>query len=343
MPFAYLVYLGFLFVQPVIEHAKIVEWGVTLGSIAVFLSLYFLAYRLESKAVLWPAAAIAFLGFAVSPYNGGASVYLVYAASFVGFALEPPVAYKTLGAYLVVIALYSWALRAPPGYWIPSLVFTALIGAITVRTAEIARTNEALRLARDEVEGLAKVAERERISRDMHDVLGHTLTAIALKSELAERLVETDVPRAAQEIHDVARITREALGELRAAIAGYRSEGIEAELGRARSALESACLSVECDVEPVSLTPEQEGVLALAIREGVTNVLRHAKEAHTCTLRLRRTESGCTFEIHDDGRAEPTPEGFGLSGMRERIEALGGSLFRDLSSGTRLVLSMPTR
>jgi two-component system, NarL family, sensor histidine kinase DesK len=143
------------------------------------------------------------------------------------------------------------------------------------------------------------VAERERISRDMHDVLGHTLTAIALKSELAEKLIDTDVVRAAQEIRDVARITRESLGELRAAIAGYRAAGIEAELGRARSALESAGLRVECEVESVSLTSEQEGVLALAVREGVTNVIRHAKARERvrcgCATRARAARSRFTM------------------------------------------------
>ena len=343
MPFAFLVYLGIVFIQPAFDHAGWAEWTITLASVVVFLPLYFVGFRLSGARVLWPAAAIAALGFAVSPWNGGASVYLIYAASFVGFALPAPAAYRTVGGFLIAIGLYSWALHMPAPYWISALVFTALIGAVNVRTAEMARTNEALRLARDEVEKLAKLAERERISRDMHDVLGHTLTAIALKSELAEKLIDTDVVRAAQEIRDVARITRESLGELRAAIAGYRAAGIEAELGRARSALESAGLHVECEVESVSLTSEQEGVLALAVREGVTNVIRHAKGARTCTLRLRNTSAGCAFEIHDDGQAEPTPEGFGLVGMRERIEALGGSLLRDLSSGTRLVLTMPTR
>lgn len=211
-----------------------------------------------------------------------------------------------------------------------------------MRYAEVGRANERLRLAQDEVERLAKVAERERIARDVHDVLGHTLSLIVLKSELAARLAERDVGRAADEIRDVERIARDSLAELRQAIAGYRAAGIPAELERARSTLETAGIRVECDADAVALTPEQEGVLALAIREAVTNVVRHAR-ARSCRLQLRQSGRECTFEIQDDGRNPAGGEGFGLAGMRERVEALGGSLVRDLANGTKLVLTMPAR
>ena len=120
-----------------------------------------------------------------------------------------------------------------------------------------------LRLANDEIEHLAKVAERERIARDMHDVLGHTLSLITLKSELARKLVDRDPERAKQEMQDVETTSRAALADVREAIRGYRTEGIFAELARARAALETAGVTVECDTDQVAAQP-RAGVGAVA-------------------------------------------------------------------------------
>ena len=166
--------------------------------------------------------------------------------------------------------------------------------------------NSKLRVANDEIEHLAKVAERERIARDLHDVLGHTLSLITLKSELARKLVDRDPERAKQEMQDVENASRAALADVREAIRGYRSDGIFAELARARAALETAGVSVECDTDLVQLSPEQESVLSLALREAVTNVVRHA-EARRCNVTLKRDDSLCTLEVADDGRGVDWP------------------------------------
>jgi two-component system sensor histidine kinase DesK len=197
-----------------------------------------------------------------------------------------------------------------------------------------------MRLAHEELEHMAKVAERERIARDLHDVLGHTLSLITLKSELARKLVDRDPERAKQEMHDVENASRAALADVREAIRGYRSDGIFAELARACAALETAGVAVECDTDTVPLSPDQESVLALALREAVTNVVRHA-EARRCNVILKRRESLCTLEVADDGRGTAGPEGNGLRGMRERLEALGGSLRLLSSNGTRLIIDLP--
>jgi len=220
------------------------------------------------------------------------------------------------------------------------MVLTTLIGGINIHFAEVTRKNAKLRLAHEEVGRLAKVAERERIARDLHDLLGHTLSVIVLKSELAEKLFDRDPQRAALEIRDVQRISREALHEVRAAVTGYHST-IEAELVRAREALAAAGVTFESTVDVLPLAPTQEGVLALAIREAVTNVVRHAG-ARTCRLRLAREGSAARLEIEDDGRGGQSPEGVGLHSMRERVLALGGALERTGSGGTLLRIIMPT-
>ena len=197
-------------------------------------------------------------------------------------------------------------------------------------------------MANDEIEHLAKVAERERIARDLHDVLGHTLSVITLKSELAGKLIDRDPARAGKEIREVEEISRQALSEVRDAIRGYRSQGLAAELAQAKSTLETAGVAVKCETAQVALPALQEGVLSMAVREAVTNVVRHA-QARTCCLRLEQRNGSCRLEIEDDGRGGSQNEGNGLRGMRERVEMLGGTLTRDSQSGTRLTITVPLK
>jgi two-component system, NarL family, sensor histidine kinase DesK len=197
-----------------------------------------------------------------------------------------------------------------------------------------------LRMAQDQIEHLARVVERERIARDLHDVLGHTLSVVILKSELAGKLMENDPERAAKEIGDVEQISREALAEVRNAIGGYRAGGLEEEFARAASTLETAGVIPDCQSVPVALSAAQETVLALAVREAVTNVVRHAR-AGRCQVRLAQVDGHCKLEIQDDGRGGSQVEGNGIRGMRERVEALGGTLGRETNAGTRLTILLP--
>ena len=226
------------------------------------------------------------------------------------------------------------------GFWASMLLLIVLVGLANHFAAVSHCQKEELRLANDEIEHLAKVAERERIARDLHDVLGHTLSLITLKSELARKLVDRDPERAKLEMQDVENTSRAALADVREAIRGYRSDGFFAELSRARAALETVGVTLKCDTAPLELSPAQESVLALVLREAVTNVVRHA-EAQRCEVRLMKQDALCRLEIADDGRGCDAPEGNGLRGMRERLQSIGGSLERLTGQGTRLVIQLP--
>jgi two-component system sensor histidine kinase DesK len=224
-----------------------------------------------------------------------------------------------------------------------SVGFPLIVGGGNIFFAERNRMNRQLRKANEEMEHLAKVAERERIARDLHDVLGHTLSVITLKSELAGKLLDRDPARAGREIREVEQISRQALSDVRDAIRGYRSQGLVAELAQAKSTLETAGLTVRCDAATtVELQAIQESVLSLAVREAVTNIVRHA-QAHTCRVRLEQHNGSCRLEIQDDGRGSSNGEGNGLRGMRERVEMLGGTLDRDAENGTRLTITLPLK
>jgi two-component system, NarL family, sensor histidine kinase DesK len=320
-PYAWLIYLASVpfygYASGERSHAY---WAFTIFGMLILLALYFWGYWIKGKRLLWIVAAIALLGIIYSPTNAGASVYFIYAASFAAFTGEAAFAVQILGLILLLIGLETWIFHLTPYFWIPGAVFSTLIGAVNIHYKQRQQDTKKLLMAQEEVEHLAKIAERERIARDLHDVLGHTLSVIVLKSELAAKLAEKDPVRAAQEIRDVERISRDALGQVRSTVRGYHSQGLLAEVEQARSALRAAGVQTECDFHAPQLPPAQEGVLALALREAVTNVIRHAK-ATSCSLTLHQENGNCF--------------------LRQRVESLGGKLQREISSGTCLTITLP--
>jgi two-component system sensor histidine kinase DesK len=226
-----------------------------------------------------------------------------------------------LAAVLVPWAVPSW--DSGPG-WLEAvaLVFTAL----TVSAfAEIAQSNEALVEARAEVDRLARQTERDRIARDLHDLLGHSLTVITVKSGLARKLAAAGSDRAVAEITEVEQLSRQALAEVRAAVSGYREVTLAGELARGRELLRAAGVEADLPAATDRLAPGRQELFGWVVREGLTNVVRHAR-ATRCTVTL--TAAG--IEIRDDGTGGPEPgpraAGNGLAGLRERVTEAGGTL-----------------
>jgi len=219
-------------------------------------------------------------------------------------------------------------------------VLVPMFGFTNIYQRERAQANARLAMAQDEIERLAAIAERERIARDLHDLLGHTLSTITLKSELAHRLALADPERAAAEMREVERISRGALSEVRSAVTGYRARGLQGELANAKLALEAGEVAFDYFAEPLDLPPERESVLALALREAVTNVLRHAGAEH-CTVRLRKLGDHAELTVEDDGVGGAAVADGGLAGMRARLQALGGTLQVTDDRGTRLRVALP--
>ena len=343
-PLFWVVYLGFFFVDPVVSHASLKVWLFDILGAVVFLALYFGLFVLENPRALAHIVGMVLLGIAFLPFNGGGCTFFIFAAAMLPFCVGSHtvavVGLFTIGAIGAIEGLLlhitGWQL-----FWIA--LFPMFIGGGNTFFAERNRMNRRLRKANDEIEHLAKMAERERIARDLHDVLGHTLSVITLKSELAGKLIDRDPQRAAKEIGEVEQISRQALSDVRDAIRGYRSQGLVAELAQAKTTLETAGLTVQYDAATtVKIPAVQESVLSLAVREAVTNVVRHA-QAHTCRLRLEQENGSCRLQIQDDGVGTSNGEGNGLRGMRERVEMLGGTLQRSTESGTTLTITLPVK
>lgn len=340
-PYTWLLYLCFLYLNPILNHVGWKSWLATGVGTVAFLPLYFSFFWIRRPWSLLNVSAMLLLGVGVAPFNEGAATFFVFAAAFVPFAVEAEsTALKLLATVLGVAALEWWLLHFSGWFLFYAGGLSMAVGASNIFFAQRNRANERLRKAHEEIEHLAKVAERERIARDLHDVLGHTLSVIILKSELAGKLIDRDPVRAKAEIADVEQTSRAALADVRSTIRGYRAHSLEAELKHAKATLETAGVTAKTQSVKVCLTPAQESVVALVVREAVTNVVRHAG-AHNCSLKLIPRNGNCHIEIQDDGRGGGAVEGNGLRGMRERIEALGGTLERESSAGTRLSIQFP--
>ncbi len=350
MPFLLLGYLVFLFLPSFFgTQGGRSDLGIpygqltpTLISVVIFLPIYFLVYRSKGFRTIACMLAIAGLSYLLLPINGFANTYVVYAIAFAAFVDAGLI--QRIGWMVAMLAAF---LVESQLLGIPLFVF-ALTAILSIAVffsnhfqIENARKRVALKLSHDEVRRLAALAERERIGRDLHDLLGHTLSLIALKSELAGKLLERDARAARREIDEVSRVARDALSQVRRAVTGIRAAGLAAELASARQLLESDGVSFTYSLGEVELSSAQETVLALVVREAVTNIQRHAR-AHNANVGLDVSHGELRLRIDDDGRGGSINAGNGLNGMRERVEALGGRIRIDSvrGKGTKIEVAL---
>ncbi|MDE2053370.1 MAG: sensor histidine kinase [Xanthomonadaceae bacterium] len=318
-------------------------WPATLAALIVFLLLYACINVRPIREVSRYALATVALACLIMPVSRYASgTCLIYACAYLSLQ---PTARKVLARVVPVMVVWAfetqvlqWPWQA--GIWVLLVSFAISIGQYSMWLG--LRKNAELRLSHDEVRRLAASAERERIGRDLHDLLGHTLSMVALKSELAGRLIDRDPRAARREIGDVERVAREALSQVRSAVSGIRAAAMAAELASARLLLEAAGVQMEYWHDPKELPVEVETCLAMVLREAVTNIQRHA-HANRVEVTVITGVERVVMRVRDDGRGGVNERGNGLTGMRERIEARGGTLQIDSprGHGTSVEVALP--
>ncbi len=328
----------YIFWDPYQKGASWEEWVWTLLAFTIFLILAVLAslYWARKPVMQVICAAMAMLALAFGAYRPSGVIFYIFVAAFGPLAMGGRIA--SSAAIIVCAAamiLIQWMLLWPFIWPFSSLPYITAAEALLVGAAitVVARQQIALRET-------LKTAERERIARDLHDILGHTLSVIILKSELAGRLIDQDTELAKAQIEDVEKISRQALSEVREAIAGYSQGTLAGELDRAISTLKVAGIEVDQHCEAHEISAAQERVLALVLREAVTNVIRHSK-AKRCSIALARNNDEHVLEIRDDGCGFDIKEGMGMRGIRERITALGGTASWSTTTGTHLTIRIP--
>ncbi len=299
-------------------------WQIALVAVGVpvFAALFLLTVMTE-RPVLQPvlgmlAIAVA-LTLAADPVFGW---LFVWAGSAAGVRLTAPWNLKAV-ASITALAAATLALAGEgTAFWgITSAV--AATSALWLLIGGLLRANVQLREARAELAEMAVAEERLRFARDLHDLLGHDLSLIALKAELAGKLLPARVEQAATEVEEIRELTRSALGQVREAVDGYRRPSLPTELAGAKVALEAAGIEVRVEGPHEPLDPDVESVLAWAVREGATNAIRHSGARHAAI-----TVRDGMLEIADDGRGAPQadPGGNGLTGLRERAQTVGGTV-----------------
>jgi two-component system sensor histidine kinase DesK len=199
-------------------------------------------------------------------------------------------------------------------------VVTAGLAASSAR--RLLSANESLRRARQQLAVAAVQEERTRFARDLHDLLGHSLTVLVAKVRLARRL---PAPEADRELADAERLAVGALDEVRQAVEGYRSPTLDSQIAGARAALAAAGIGFEVSGSANPVAAGAEGALAISVREAVTNVVRHSG-ASRCWLTIGREDGSAWVEVRDDGRAKENGPASGLAGLRERMAGLGGTV-----------------
>ena len=355
--YIWLIYTGFLFTPAIAGPPR--DWGwlwPTLASLPVFVIVYVQIMRTYRRndpprsRALPQVLTVALLGYALLPVNDSANTYLIYSVALAPYAAAnfPRLVILTV----VLLGVYALELLLL-GFRPLVLGMTALAGIAAAATnyvlLENRRKNMALRRSSEEVQRLARVAERERIGRDLHDLLGHTLSLIAIKSELAAKLLERDRAAAAREVADVTQIAREALKQVRTAVTGIRAAALEGELASARLLLETTGVALKYEHDGALLPAEVETALAMIVREAVTNIQRHAG-ARQALIRVsldERSAAGTSgtgrgkavlLHVSDDGRGGITAPGNGLAGISERVKSLGGTLHIESPRGKGSVL-----
>lgn len=340
LPHLWLFWLLTFFQKWFVVPMEPVEFTLALCTVAVFLPLYLDGYRHAGRRLLLNVAGLLLIGLVWLPFNPGGVTFFVYGSAFVGHAVPPPRAYACLAAIAVLVAFESLVLDLPPEFLLFGAPVAVVVGAATIHFAEAGRQESALRLSQAEVRRLAAVAERERIARDLHDLLGHTLSVISIKAELAAKLVARGDGRAEQEIREVEAVSRGALRQVRDAVVGFRRVDLNGELANARLACEARGIQLVVDRSAMDLPADREAVLAMCLREAITNVVRHSDARH-CRTRLARKGPRICLTVADDGSGGAIREGTGLAGMRERVELVGGDVTIESAHGVALTVRVP--
>ena len=321
------------------------ELAALMLTVLVFLPMYFASF--------WPAPGrlpllivlTCLLGVLWAPHNFTANTFFIFAAAMCAGFVPQRRAYLALACVLALsLAVGATLGKYSLAFMLPALAVGVPVGVASIMDASLRRSREQLLRKQEEVQHMATIAERERISRDLHDLLGHTLSLITLKAELAGKMAGRDLAACKQEIADIEHCARNALAEVRSAVTGYRLTGLQHELDTARATLGAAGIVLATQIETITLPAAAENVMALALREAVTNIVRHAG-ASRCDVTLTLEGGTILFRIADDGTlAEGSPplrHGNGLLGMQERVGGIGGRLAMQVDHGLALELRLP--
>jgi two-component system, NarL family, sensor histidine kinase DesK len=339
-PWVHLLYLGMFFFGWLYAPPSPVEAAISLVAMAAFIGVYVFVMRRMDWTIYPAALASTLLGLAFLPSTIGGAVYFVFAAAMLGRLRFGAMLWSALTLLAITGVSSVWVLAPTPLMAVVLLGLGAVAAAGSAFAARNERQAEQAEATRARAAHEAAEAERQRIARDLHDLLGHTLSVVTLKAEIAERLIDQDRDRARAELQAIQTISRDALAEVREAVIGLRGRNLAEALSDAGQRLRDAGLTVTVrgETAAVDLPTAASTALAMVTREAVTNILRHA-EASRVDLDFAVDTAEARLTVCDDGKGGADPAGGGLSGLRARLEPVSGTLSvgpNSAAAGTRI-------
>jgi len=340
----WLIFSFYYFVPLYYKSFSLEGYVLLTSAYALFVAIYLWGTRVRPQDAWRPISMIVILALLITPYTPGSSTFFTYLGFLLGYFYSTRRYLLFLGMLLGVIA----ALQYYYPYPIPAFVLPAVTGIVTISIfGYIERMRLESRISwiqsRQEIEQLAVIAERERIARDLHDILGHSLSSIALKAELAEKLLkQAKHEQAQQHLSELHQIARNSLSLVRQTVSGYKHRGLSGEVMQLCDQLRQKGFVVELKGEIPQLSARAETAIILALTELTTNVLRHSKGNH-CRIMFRKLCGKLEVSMHDNGEVKSLVPGNGLSGIQERLHALAGDIQSSINKGCEFTISLPLK
>lgn len=340
-PWPWLVYLIFLPLPWLWKWPDTTTLVLTGLALALFLPLYFVAHRLTGLRRAAVCLTITGIGIGLSSLPVGWTTFAIYGGAEMGRVRPARTAAFGIALIAIAVAVTGFTQNQPLLWWLPGVLLVIMTGGATISREAFYERTQALLATQEEVRRLAGTAERERMTRDLHDVVGRTLTLVALKADLAGRMLDRNTEAARDEVAAIAAAARAGLADVRAALAGQAGGGLAQEATASIAALRTAGVDPLLTGDPAHVSADASGVLAMTLREAVTNVIRHAG-ASRCKIDIATGTDDARIVVEDDGVGLSFREGNGLTGMRQRLVAAGGRLtLTSMHPGTRLEASVP--
>lgn len=310
--------------------------------LAFLVFAYFKSFSLAGRRLMAVVVVMVAISIVLIPVGGGWNALAIYPAMQAA-KIRP----HRVAAFIVALTLSSFLVagflsQQPLLWWLPSLLIPVLIAGATLSREAFYDRTLALLATQEEVRRLAGLAERERMMRDLHDVVGRTLTLVALKADLVVRLATRDGEAAKAEAQTIADQARAGLEEVSVALAGGAGGSLANEIAVSAEALEAVGIGLDFRGQSSSVPGDAGAVLAMTLREAITNVIRHSGASH-CFIELETGGATVRLSVTDNGTGGPFEDGNGLTGMRQRLFAAGGELkLLGQRSGTMLIATVPT-
>ncbi len=338
----YLINLVFYLVPLFYLPLNVWQIVTAVAVLLIFVWCYFWAYRVPTKSMHWPVLCMLALAVAITPINPGSISLFAYIGFFIGFAWQLRQAVlAVIAVFLVMVALNEWQQFKGPFFLLYGGLMLFAVSSFGLLEQQRQIRLRAQQRSQEEITQLAQMVERERIARDLHDIMGHSLSSIVLKADLAKALLKAGkTDDATQHLTELAQVARDSLSQVRQTVSGYKHKGLLAEVSNLAQRLREHGFAVTLDGSVPQLAAREESALILVLTELVTNILRHSK-GDCCRISFREQDQGWLMEVSDNGEVTSFGFGNGLTGVTERLNALQAKLDYQLDTGCKLQIWLP--